>query len=89
MTGADAEVVSNNEILIGGAPCKVLSTNNGRVQAQVGASPSGTHDLMVRVAGKGKARMSEPITFTVNPSVTTIAPATGSMGGRCLRVVSG
>ena len=82
MTGADVEDLENNEVLIGGQRCNVVIATETHVGVTVGVTPSGTHPVIVRVSGKGAARMTTPLTFTVVPTLTEMSRFSGSMGGK-------
>ena len=79
------ENIENNEVLIGGAPCEVKRATSSMLTVLVGITPSGTHPVVVRITGKGAARMDTPLTFTVSPTVGGLSQYVGSQGGesRC------
>ena len=87
MTGVDEENPERNHVLIGGEPCEIIRVTSTSLKVAVGVTPSGTHPVVVRVDGKGDARMAEEFTFTVAPSVQGMSPNTGSMGGTNITVI--
>ena len=44
---------TDNVILIGGAPCVVISSTETEIKCTLGESPGGAHDTVITVNGKG------------------------------------
>lgn len=82
LTQHDVENKDNNEVLLGDALCEVLSVSDNELTAVVGAAPSGTHSLTIRVKGKGLAQSTETFSYTIQPKVTSIEPNSGGLGGK-------
>lgn len=92
--GTDAGAV---RVVIGGVACIVAGASASAINCTLGATPAGTHRVLVSIAGRGLARASTGagITVTVRASITAVAPfgaASGdasSFGGGADFVITG
>ena len=62
--------------------CDVTSATANEIQCDIGAGPAGSHDVIVRVLGKGLAEHNiSTYTFTYEFKMESISPGNGSLAG--------
>lgn len=81
MSGADIDLLENNIVTIGNAPCRTIRAKTHEVSVNIGTAPPGQHIISVTVKGKGKARSSETYYYVVEPSVTAVYPWYSGLAG--------
>ncbi|XP_041373046.1 fibrocystin-L-like isoform X2 [Gigantopelta aegis] len=85
-TGFDS-TPANNTVSIGGVACTVTAATATTITCNIGNGPTGSHAIVVDVAGKGLA--SGSVTFSYLSAITSISPTSGSIGGGTTLTITG